>query len=293
LGRFVSTPSNSGRPMPEHEIEVLGTPVRFCFDARRDLLTISAPANEALSLPCTENWLGEPLRILFGQLIFPRLVARRFPQGGAMISLRASPRWARDSDWVALWKGEEAIRDPDAFWTLYGDLLRFIATARNASGHPNFEANTITHHYEEVIQACRGSRWVTALTLAGSIEGLIRLLTPRGTKRPDAHTPGITSIVEHIEKWPAETKEDRHLIGVAISAVHRTAETTPKYVLDELVKARVATGSQVKAWSKIRNDVMHGKLVSPYSSEEDDRVLMQMADLLHALTIHLVRRGNG
>jgi hypothetical protein len=42
---------------------------------------------------------------------------------------------------------------------------------------------------------------------------------------------------------------------------------------------------------KVRNRVMHGELVSPYSSEEDDQILVDLADLLRALTWEAARRG--
>lgn len=288
LARFVSTDLEDASVVPEHRLEVLDTTVTFRFDAERNVLSISAPAGGALSLPCAENWLGEPLRILFGQLAFPRLVARSFPQGGAMISQRKSPSWSSTSDWAAVWDRED-LEERDEFWALYADLLAYIASARDGRGEPNFEANTITSLYHEVIQAARGSRWVWALTFASSVEGLVRLLTPRGTRRPDAHEIGIVAITKHINDWPAVTDRDRHLRGVAISAVNRTAETTPKYILDQLTARGVVSADQVKAWSKIRNSVMHGSLVSPYSSREEDGLLLNLAALMRGLTIEIVR----
>jgi hypothetical protein len=48
------------------------------------------------------------------------------------------------------------------------------------------------------------------------------------------------------------------------------------------------TPDQFTAWDKLRNHVMHGKLVSPYSSEEDDKLLLDLSGLLHALTKRII-----
>jgi hypothetical protein len=286
LGRFVSTPQASGPPLPEYRLPLLSTELLFQFNASADLLSISVEANEALPLTYTENWLGEPLRILFGQLVYPRLVARIFVEGRAMIAVRPAPRWNRDSDWTALWSGHDANTDKVGFWRLYGDLLAYVAKACDTKGSRNFEANKITQLYVEVIQGSHGSRWVWALTFASSIEGLVKMLAPRGTRRKDANDAGIKSIMEHIGDW---TGDDAQLKRVAINAVHRTAETTTKHTLTELVADGAITKFQFDAWEKLRNAVMHGSLVSPYSSEEDDAMLLALADLMKALTRRIVK----
>lgn len=288
LNRFVRTPLADGGFEPVYRLSVLDTHVTFRFDAARDVLNVSAPGNGALLRPFTENWLGEPLRILFGQLVYPRLIARISEDGRATITQRPSPSWSSVSDWAALWDREDLL-DEAGFWSLYQDLLTYVAGAKDDRGGPNFESNTVTRLYEEVIQAARGSRWVWALTFASSVEGLVRILTPHGTKRPDAHTKGIEALARHIGEWPGNSAQDKHLRGVAVSAVHRTAETTSKYVLDQLALRNVITTDQIKSWSKVRNSVMHGSLVSPYSSAEDDKLLLDLAALMKALTVEIVR----
>jgi hypothetical protein len=46
----------------------------------------------------------------------------------------------------------------------------------------------------------------------------------------------------------------------------------------------VVTQEQVKAWDEVRNSVMHGSLVSPYSSAEEDQKLLALSKMFHALT---------
>lgn len=283
LARFVSTPQEAGRPVPRYELEVLGETVTFVFDSHASTLTISTPASEAFPLTYTENWLGEPLRILLGQLIFPRLVARIFKEGSAMLSVRRSPSWSPDSDWTALWMGGRAELDKADFWALYAKLLAHIATARTDEG-PNFEANPVTHFHEEVIQTVRGSRWVWAMTLASSIEGLVTMLYPRNSRRDDIDMEASTALICHIRAWSG----NHALKEAAIRAVQRTAEVTVAVALRTLVAQGVITRDQMKAWQKIRNAVMHGNLVSPYSSREDDETLVALADLLRSLIRRVV-----
>ena len=285
LAHFVTTQRADSSADPYYDLDLGGATLRFHFDTKADLLTISTPGSDFLPLTLTENWLGEPLRVLFGQLVYPRLVARCFPKGGAMIRAARAPSWHRDSDWVGLWDDED-LSGRERFWQLYGDLLLHIARAGEFEGHK------ITNLYEEVMQASRGSRWVTALTLASSVEGLIRMLSPRGSKRADADHDAAASLIGHIKTWrdAAKPKEtiDR-LKSIAANALHYAANTTPKHVLTQLSQAGVVTQYQVSAWEKIRNAVMHGELVSPYSSEEDDALLLALAELLHALTREVVR----
>ncbi len=285
LAHFATTPRAAGGTDPHYDLDLGDAALRFHFDSGADLLTISTPGSELLPLTLTENWLGEPLRVLFGQLVFPRLVARSFPKGGAMIRVGRAPTWHRDSDWTGLWD-EEDLRGRDRFWQLYADLLLHVARAGEYEGHK------ITKLYEEVVQASRGSRWVTALTFASSVEGLIRMLSPRGSKRADTDYEAAASLIGHIKTWrdPAKSKDttDR-LKSIATNAIHYAANTTPKHVLTRLCQAGVVTQFQLDAWEKVRNAVMHGDLVSPYSSEEDDALLLALAALLHSLTREVIR----
>jgi hypothetical protein len=82
LARFVTTPRPDGGIAPEYTLDLGEATLRFRFDRDTDLLTIFTLGSDLLPLTLTESWLGEPLRILFGQLVFPRLTARCFPTGG-------------------------------------------------------------------------------------------------------------------------------------------------------------------------------------------------------------------
>lgn len=65
--------------VPEYLQHTLGSDIAFHYDSASGLLSVNVPASPQLPLTYTENWIGEPLRIMFGQLIYPRLVARNLP----------------------------------------------------------------------------------------------------------------------------------------------------------------------------------------------------------------------
>ncbi|MUZ65418.1 hypothetical protein [Agrobacterium vitis] len=277
--RFVRSDDGKGGLHAIRIVDVLGVPVRFAFDGGTNVLSVSADSSPAPPAHNAENWFGEPLRILFGQLVFPRLVERRFPDGHSMLSVRQSPAWTTDSTWTALWNGDDRFTNDVDFFALYAGLLTLIA--RDAG----WESHTITTFYEEVIQSAQGSRWVMALTLASSIEGLARRLVPEGTLRADADQAAIDSLVAHIEKWQGASR----LRDAALSAAKRADAVSVQRALHMLTDQGVGTGGQVKSWIKTRNSVMHGKLASPYSSQEDDQIILDLADLLRALTREAAR----
>ena len=280
LGRFLP-PTRDGLALRSRVVEVLGVPVTFTFDYDQDILTLSVPFQAPFLPPNAENWLGEPLRILFGQLVYPRLFGRHFPEGRSRLTLRPSPDWTLDSAWLALWIEEDRLTNSTGFFELYAGLLALVAQGGG------FENHTVTEYYDQAIQAARGSRWVIAMTLASSIEGLLRLLVPRGTLRPDADQDALEDLRRHLGTWtgPARLKD------AAKSRVAGLDELSVQRALRDLVTVRVGRREQVDAWVRVRNKVMHGELVSAYSTAEDDQVLANLADLMRALTRELARRA--
>lgn len=274
---FAETPTYPSAA-PTFVLEVLGTPVAFSFDEEELVLSVSAPTSPSLSPPFAENWLGEPLRILFGQPVYPRLLERQLPGGRSALSVRRVVRWRRHSSWTGLWMENGQLVSASRFKELYCRLLSFVAKAGS------FESSTLTEFYEHVSDAADSSKWVLALTLASSIEGLGRMLVPRNSIRPDADPSAIESLVEHISRWRGLDR----LKGTAINAVRRADVSSMRAGLLRLAGEGVGTRKQVASWENVRNRVMHGELVSPYSSKRDDRVLSDLAGLLHALTTAVV-----
>ena len=133
-----------------------------------------------------------------------------------MIRVGRAPTWHRDSDWVGLWD-EDDLSGRDRFWQLYGDLLLHVARAGEYEGHK------ITKLYEEVVQAARGSRWVTALTIASSVEGLIRMLSPRGSKCADTDHEAAAPLIGHIR--PGEIRQSPRIPSIGSRASPQTRST--------------------------------------------------------------------
>ena len=296
LGRFARTKQPGGGYRKEHELELLGSNIRFTYDPTTHILSVTASYSDDLPHPFAENWLGKPFRILFGQLIFPRLVARNMGNGRAHVCVRPSPGLIPAARWAALWEPSD-LRHKEPFWACYSNILSLIARARDDDGQPNFEAHKVTRLYQEIIQVARGSRWVWALTFSSSIEALARMIseqsesatkpTKEEVESKNAETEPTERLVEHISLGPGEAR----LRQIAVNAVRRDAQITTIKTLRKLKADGVITGNQLSSWEAIRHAVMHGSLVSPYSTEEEDTRLLELAAMMHALTRKLLRRS--
>lgn len=288
LRRFMEEVGDGKRR--EKTLVVNGAKLRLTLDDDADLLIMHAPASDVLRPTFAENWLGEPLRILFGQLVFPRFALRQSEEW-SMGWVRPSPAWSRESDASALWQGLNQLSDREGFWETYRRLLSYVVSPRDAQGFPNWEANRLTELYGEVIQAARGSRWVWALTYASAAEGVVDLLGLQGMPRVDMSDDQVADLAKavdafkvYVDAWPGDPRP----VQPAKSAADRMLKTTAAIALRHLREEKWVTADEYAAWDKLRNKVMHGKLVSPYSSAEDDKLLLDLSALLHALTRRLI-----
>jgi len=287
MARFARQDQASGKSRREHVMDILGSTVRFAYEPDASTLTVTATHSTALIAPYAENWLAEPFRIMFGHLVYPRLVARNFGDGRAIVWVRRSPGLIRSARWAALLDVGQ-VNDKATFWTSYAGLLRLVALARDANGEPNFEANKLTHLYEEIIQASLGSRWVWALTFATSIEALVKILNRTAAAPSQNDAEAISEMIKHIKNWTG----DNRLKQAAIGAVHRTAEVTTVRAMRTLETEGVITQAQRSAWQTIRNAVAHGSLMSRYSEPEEDQQLLALSAMMHALTWELIRQSD-
>lgn len=257
------------------------TPVTFGFDGSSNILSISAPIGKDLPSAHGENWLVEPLRILFGQPIYPWLVERRLPDR-TQFWVRCGYDWSRTTGFLSLWSGGLDPNAIDDFYRTYEVLLRMIAS------HGDWEANKITELFDQNNDAAQGgSRWVLAMTLSSSVEGLTRILVPRDSLRPDADKEAIENLQEHIKQWKGEER----LRSIAIEAVGRADNVSPYRGLRALASQQKCTLAHVESWNSVRNRVMHGELISPYSSVEEDQIIFDLAQLLKDLTMEIIARS--
>lgn len=226
-------------------VQVLDSELNFFYKRSSDSLWLTAKTTDRLRHPFAENWVCEPLRILLGQRVYPRLVARNFGDGTAHVWLRRSLRQLPALGVVSLLEDNSATMKKE-FWQLYSNLLRLIAMD-GSSGSPDIKPHPITRFYEELIRAGEGSRWVFSMTLSSVAEGLVRMLTPCNPR----------------------AKIDTHL--------------------KTLVRQKVIGEEHQHSWTRVRHAVMHGHLVSPWGSEEEDQQINQLIDLVHRLTRRLIQ----
>jgi hypothetical protein len=292
LRRFFAKPV--GDELPAIRLAICGSEIVITLHDEANLLRVLAPATAVLQPTFTENWLGEPLRILFGQLVFPRFVARQ-SETWSMSWVRPSPPWSKDSNACALWQGDNELTDKEGFWETYRQLLTYIVTARDTNGSRNFEANKLTELYCEVVQAAHGSRWIWALTYASAVEAILEIFGLADHPRTDIDARALTQLkksVNEFKKLIDSWTGDPALKEPAKYAVSRMLKTSAVQGLRRLKAEGWVTENQFKAWDKLRNEVMHGTLVSPYSSVDDDKMLLDLAHLFHALTRRLIADVN-
>jgi hypothetical protein len=232
-----------------------------------------------------KTWIAEPLRILLGQLIYPRLRARNFGDGRAHVWLSPSPARLNHSG-IASLMSAVPITARANFWQLYSALLTIIAEAKDPHGHLNFESNRITRYYEEIIQATQGSRWIMCMTLASAAEGLAKMLMRPEDRRSEFTDTDVDDLRQLISNWNGCTKLKSRVLGWFTWL----GETSVTSYLRLLVKRGVLNTENQQAWADLRNAVMHGNLVSPWGTKEEDAHFSALVGLVHNLTYELIRQ---
>jgi hypothetical protein len=281
LARVLAVPGNPREKRTEKRFEILGSVIEFAYERAANVVSITASHSAQLPPTYTEQWLTEPLRIMFGQPVVPRLYARN--KGGEAIVFITSPHRLEVASWSAFWTDQSSSK-PDSFVDCYCQLLSMIALAGEFEPHP------VTRFYDELAQVAHASRWVMALTLAGCTEGLAKLLRPKmkaselqeeaqWSKEADDFAKAIEALLGH-----AALKKR------ATEAVLQTKGASTRGTLRALQKKGVIGTEQLKAWDDIRHKVMHGNFVSAYSNEDEDEQLSHLIDIMRALTLELLNR---
>jgi hypothetical protein len=265
-----------------HVFELDGSTVELTYDPKDSVLLASATHSDTLPPTYTENWLGEPLRILLGHLVFPSLVARDVPGKTTFLFLRRTPNMGHTGGIASYFRYLVGLNQRPSFWKSFEALLRWTASARGKDGQPNFESNATTRLVEEIVQAeYLGSRWILALTLASAVESQAKKFADKISISDRLETKqDRDQLIQHIEEWNGGDG----LKGIAVSAINRSVEKTTPKILRALRDAGVVTKEQIAAWQRVRNSVVHGHLISPYSSAEEDTDILAIAKMFHALT---------
>lgn len=265
----------------QQTVEVLGTKITFSYEPSGEALWITADAGGEFNHPFLENWLTEPLRILLGKPIYPRMVARNMGDGTAQVWLRPSPRYKAASAVGLLQPFLLEHGRAEVFWKRYVDILSFIAKAGL------FKPNELTRYYEELAQSQLGSRWVLTLTLAGAAEGMANGLMTEKDRTPEYSDEHLASMKAYIKKWT----EDAGLRDRMLSNLGIVRKLSVAAFMRKLGAAGTLQSDHVRTWYDIRNSVMHGNLVEPWSTDEGDQRLHQMISLVHDLTWARIEAG--
>ncbi|YCI07064.1 hypothetical protein M1D34_31985 (plasmid) [Ensifer sp. D2-11] len=263
-------------------IEVLGTVVKFTYEQDGQALWITADTSEAFNHPFAENWLTEPLNILLGTPVYPRMVARNLGDGTAHVWLRPSPGTGKSSAIGLLQPFATESGRSEVFWQLYADILTIIAKDRQFEQHP------LTQQYVELAQALEGSRWVVTLTLASTVESLASELMTEEDRRSEFDDELLSSMKKHLRSWQGDQRLRERLLN-NLGLISRKSVLA---FMRGLGTRGIVNPDHVQTWSQIRNSVMHGEMVEPWSSEDGDGKLHELLKLVHDLTRARIARSN-
>jgi hypothetical protein len=196
--------------------------------------------------------------------------------------------WSEDSDLLALFDPMDAFDNPGGFFDLYADLLSFIVRD-GGGGH---DRNPLTLFFEEITQSMRGTRWVMTLTIASAIEGLIGMIFPAGRKDERLKQEELDHLNAHIDSWDGHPEHSSSESVAALKdrakgSVNFFALMTPVKHMKNLEKEGSISTAERKAWETVRHRVMHGKIFSPFSSEENDALIINLVSLFKKLAMRL------
>lgn len=264
-------------------LDLLGSNIEIVRDEWGDGLWVIATTSPKLPHPYLEGWLCEPLRILCGQMIYPRVVARNTGDGRSHISLR---RTCSLHSMVGGLRASFDRPDPGSFWTFYKQCLEFLAAHRDEDGNPQFGSNYLSRFHEEVIQAAGSSEWVLALATSSAIEGMCRLAAQATGLPKEFDAKAIGEATKHLKGMPGpERLRDR-----LVSSLAHMGQPSVRKFLDDLVRRQVIRAEHREAWVSVRNRVAHGRLDGVAKATEDGDTLVLLVELLNALTAHVVAK---
>lgn len=282
----VSLPRPDEDGVSRYSAKVVGSLLEFEYQQKSRSLTISVTGSDVFPQTYTEGWLSEPLRMMLGQLAFPRVIVRS-NANRAMVMIPQIRRWHGEADGFSLLDPATTFEDRNLLFEMYAELLQFVASARGVDGMPNFERHPLTRFYEELAQAMHGSRWIMTLTLASAVEGGLNLLFPPNSTDENANLIELEDLKDHIDKWVGHPTSSAASIASlkdrAKGAISYTAEMTAIKRLRLLVVEKKVTKDEVMAWEKVRHKVAHGNIFSPFSSDENDRLILNLMRLFRRI----------
>ena len=95
------------------------------------------------------------------------------------------------------------------------------------------------------------------------------------------------SLRRYISDWKGDEKLKQRVLGW----FSWLGEQSVASHLRELVERGILASENERAWTGVRNAVMHGKVVSPWTTRKGDEQLVALAELVHRLTRELIHTG--
>lgn len=266
-------------------VEVVDTTIEFYCSAEREHVWAVADTSATFPHPYLENWISEPLNLLLGEVVYPRLYARNFGNGKAFIVLGSSSGPPANS-LTANILSEDPLGAGERFWNLYRDILTVIAMAKDSNCHSNFEAHPLTRYYWEIIQATRGTNWVLCMTLASVVEGIVKMMFSEAERKSDWPEADIDNLKHTVTNW----KGSDDLRSVVINYLGGFKTKGIAKTLGSLKHDGTITSEQISAWKRIRNTAMHGGMAIPWPDEEQNGRILSLIELTHRLSEAYIKR---
>lgn len=266
-------------------VKVIDTTIEFYCSADREHVWVVADTSPTFPHPHLENWINEPLNLLLGEVVYPRLRARNFGNGKAFIVLGSSSGPPANSLTANILR-EDPLVAGERFWNLYRDILTVVAMTKDARGHGTFEAHPLTQYYWEIIQATKGTNWVLCMTLASVVEGIAKLMFSEAERKSDWPEADVDSLKQVVKNW----KGNNDLRSIVINYVSGFKMKGVAKTLKSLMNDGAINAEQISAWEKIRNTAMHGRMIVPWSDEEQDGRICSLIELTHRLCEAYIKR---
>lgn len=260
-----------------HVLNVLGSRIEFSRQPWSRGLFVVAGTSQHLRHALLENMLSEPLRVLTGELMYPRLVARNL---GMRATIEVRRTLSVATGITGFW-AEFLDTDSKLFWDFFAAYLRYIVETRDSK---SFESHPVTRLHEEVIQARGRSRRIQELVLSTTIEGVCHQVAAPGKMPSEYAEDTIGDLILHLKEWD----EDADALDRAIKAVRHLKQPSARALMRDLVKGRVISQEQFDSWKRIRDPAAHGQVSDPWPTEENERDLESLVHALYLLTNHLV-----
>jgi hypothetical protein len=280
---------SQSREKGDYSLKVFDSEIIFSYFSSSNYLLVQATTCEELPHPYLENWLSEPLRILFGMHIYPRLVARHLGNGESIICLRPTVHRRFSASEIGLYW---AYKDTVGFWSLYSGLLKYMSISKDDKGERCSDANEITELYEHAVVAEMNGEWMLSMVLSNAVESMVKKLKNSSVSQQDSNnekvniSDAVSSLKKYIHQWDGDPEIRRRVLGF----VSNMGDESIKKFLKKLVRDDIIKEKHEEVWSKVRNHVMHGNLQLRWEPHIIDQYMRSLLEMIHILTFEILRQ---